>query len=55
MDALVTGQRPSHLDGCDLCTSRAHALGLWFDDVRDRSIELADRAFPAERLAFSGV
>ena len=50
-EALMTGERPAHLDRCDVCAARAVELGRWLDDVRAVGIEAADRAFPAERLA----
>ena len=51
VEALMTGERPAHLDRCDLCAERAVELGRWLDDVRAVGIEAADRAFPPERLA----
>lgn len=50
-EALMTGERPAHLDRCDVCAQRAVELGRWLDDVRAAGIEAADRAFPPERLA----
>ena len=50
-EALMTGERPAHLDKCDVCAERAVELGRWLDDVRAAGIEAADRAFPPERLA----
>ena len=50
-EALMTGERPAHLDRCDVCAARAVELGHWLDDVRAVGIEAADRAFPPERLA----
>ena len=50
-EALMTGERPAHLDRCDVCAERAVELGRWLDDVRAVGIEAADRAFPPERLA----
>ena len=50
-EALMTGERPAHLDRCDVCAARAVELGRWLDDVRAVGIEAADRAFPPERLA----
>jgi hypothetical protein len=50
-EALMTGERPLHLDRCDLCAHRADELGRWLDDLRTTADEAADRAFSAERLA----
>lgn len=50
-DAILTGQRPVHLDRCDLCVERAAGLGRSLDLVRDAAIDVADEAFPAERLS----
>lgn len=51
IEALVTGERPAHLDVCDICADRARQMNLWLDTVRDVAVEAADEAFPAERLA----
>jgi hypothetical protein len=51
VDALLTGQRPAHLDRCDICAERAVDLGRWLDDVRVAGVEAADAAFTPERLA----
>ena len=51
VEALMTGERPAHLDRCDICAARAVELGRWLDDVRTVGIEAADRAFPPELLA----
>lgn len=51
VEALATGDRPVHLDRCDICAERAVALSRWLDDVRATGVEAADAAFPAERLA----
>jgi len=50
-ELCFSGDRPAHLDRCDICAERAVALGRWLDDVRAVAIEEADTAFPAERLA----
>jgi hypothetical protein len=50
-EALLTGERPGHLDRCDLCSQRAVELGRWLDDVRQLGHEAADAAFPPERLS----
>ena len=52
VEALATGDRPEHLDRCDICAERAVALSRWLDDVRATGVEAADAAFPPERLAF---
>lgn len=49
--AVVTGDRPDHLDGCELCTRRALDLSRWLDDARAVALDAADEAFPPERLA----
>ena len=50
-EALLTGERPAHLDRCDLCAERAVELGRWLDEVHAIAVEAADAAFPPERLA----
>jgi hypothetical protein len=50
-EALMTGERPQHLDRCDLCAERAVELGRWLDDVRLLGQEAADQVFTPERLA----
>ena len=51
VDALLTGDRPVHLDRCDICADRAVDLGRWLDDVKTAGVEAADAAFSPERLA----
>jgi len=51
VDAVLTGNRPVHVDRCDLCARRALDLGRWLDEVRALATEAADAAFPPERLA----
>jgi hypothetical protein len=51
VEVVMTGDRPAHLDRCDICAERAVELGHWLDDLRTTGIEAADAAFPAERLA----
>lgn len=51
IDALLSGDRPAHLDRCDVCAERAVDLGRWMDDVRTTGVEAADAAFSPERLA----
>jgi hypothetical protein len=50
VDAVMTGNRPAHLDRCDLCAERALEMSRWLDRVRDTASEAADEAFPPERL-----
>jgi len=50
-EAVMTGDRPAHLDRCDLCAERAVELGRWLDEIRSTGVEAADAAFPPERLA----
>ena len=50
VEALMTGDRPAHLDRCDLCADRAVELGRWLDDVRAIGLEAADAAFPPDVL-----
>jgi hypothetical protein len=47
----MTGERPAHMDRCDICAERAIALGRWLDDVRALGEADVDAVFPAERLA----
>ena len=49
-EALLTGERPVHLDRCDLCSQRAVELGRWLDEVRQLGHDAADAVFPSERL-----
>ena len=51
VEAVMTGERPAHLDRCDVCAERAVELGRGLDEARDLGREAADAAFPAERLA----
>lgn len=50
VEALMTGERPAHLDRCDLCAERAVELGRWLDEVRVIGLEAADEVFTPERL-----
>jgi hypothetical protein len=50
-DAVMTGDRPAHLDRCDLCAERALDMGRWLTHVKSAAVESADAAFPPERLA----
>jgi hypothetical protein len=49
--AVMTGDRPAHLDRCDLCAERAVELGRWLDAVKTTGVEAAEAAFTPERLA----
>jgi pyruvate/2-oxoglutarate dehydrogenase complex dihydrolipoamide acyltransferase (E2) component len=51
VEAAVSGDRPAHLDRCDLCAERALELSRWLTAVREAAVEAADQAFPPERLA----
>ena len=51
IEAVMTGDRPPHLEHCDLCAERAVEVGRWLDDARTLGVEAADAAFPPERLA----
>jgi hypothetical protein len=50
-EALMTGDRPAHLDRCDICAERALELGRWLDEVHAVGVEAADRVFTPEKLA----
>ncbi len=50
-EALLTGDRPAHLDRCDVCAERAIEMGRWLDQIRSIAAEEAAAAFPPERLA----
>ena len=47
----MAGDRPAHLERCDVCAARAVELGRWLDDIRTLGVGDADAAFPPERLA----
>lgn len=51
VEAIMTGERPAHLDRCDICAERAVELSRWLDDVRKLGLDAAELAFPAEKLA----
>jgi len=51
VEALLTGERPLHLDRCDICADRALELSRWLDDVRALGVEAADEVFSPEQLA----
>jgi len=50
-EAVITGERPAHLDECEVCAERARQSSLWLDDVRDAAVGEADRVFTPDRLA----
>ncbi|MEO8483594.1 MAG: hypothetical protein ABI634_15375 [Acidobacteriota bacterium] len=50
-EAVLSGDRPRHIDQCDRCASRMLAISRWLDDVKDLAVGDADAAFPTERLA----
>jgi hypothetical protein len=50
-EAVMTGERPAHLDRCDLCAERAMVVNRWLTGVKMDAIEAAEEVFPAERLA----
>ena len=51
IEALVGGDRPAHLDRCDLCAERAVAISRWMDEVQRLGDEAAEAVFTPERLA----
>ena len=51
VEAWQTGNRPAHLDQCELCLDRTVELTRWLDEVRHIAVAEADAAFPPERLA----
>ena len=51
MEALTGGDRPAHLDRCDLCAERAVELARWMDAAREDAREASDAVFTPERLA----
>jgi hypothetical protein len=50
-DAVLSGDRPRHVDQCDRCADRMLAISRWLDDVKDLAVGEVDAAFPVERLA----
>lgn len=50
-EVCLTGERPVHLDRCDICAERAVQLSRWLDELQAVAEADADAAFPAERLA----
>ena len=51
MEALTGGDRPVHLDRCDLCAERAVEIARWMDAARESASEASDAVFTPERLA----
>ncbi len=50
IDSYMTGERPAHMDRCDICAERAIEYGRWLDDVRTLGDADIDAVFPAERM-----
>jgi hypothetical protein len=51
IEAVAGGNRPPHLDRCELCAERADAIGRWMDDVQHDAMESADAVFTPDHLA----
>lgn len=51
VDAIMSGDRPFHLDRCDICAARAVELNRWLEAIQTTAVDAADEAFPQERLA----
>lgn len=51
VEVWLSGNRPAHLDRCDICSDRAVEMSRWLDEVRTTGIEAADAVFTPERLA----
>jgi len=51
IEAVAGGERPAHIDRCDICAERAVAIGRWMDEVQREGAEAADAVFTPERLA----
>jgi hypothetical protein len=51
IEAIAGGQRPLHLDRCDLCAERAVGIGRWMDEVQLDATDVADAVFTTEQLA----
>ncbi len=51
IDAVMSGQRPAHLERCDLCADRAVELGRWLDETRALGLDAADAVFSPDQLA----
>jgi hypothetical protein len=50
-EAVLTGDRPQHLDRCERCGHRAVYLSRWLDEIKGLETEVVEAAFPVERLA----
>ena len=50
VEAILTGERPAHLDRCDICAERALTISRSLEAVRSAANDAADAVFPAERL-----
>lgn len=50
-EAILTGDRPVHLDQCDICAERALDLNRWLEAVRSTAFDAADAVFTPEKLA----
>jgi len=51
MESLTGGDRPAHLDRCDLCAERTVELARWMDAAREDAQGASDAVFTPERLA----
>ena len=51
IEAVVGGERPAHLDRCDICAERAVEIGRWMDEVQRVGDEAAEAVFTPERLS----
>ena len=51
IEAVAGGDRPPHLDRCDICAERAVAVGRWMDEVQREGADAADAVFTPEHLA----
>ena len=51
IEAVAGGNRPPHLDRCELCAERADAIGRWMDEVQHDAMESADAVFTPDHLA----
>jgi hypothetical protein len=51
IEAVAGGERPLHLDRCDICAERAVEIGRWMDEIQREGAEVADAVFTPERLA----
>jgi len=47
----MTGDRPVHLERCELCAERAKDASRWLDEVHTVATAAADSIFTPERLA----